>query len=56
VSCTQDRCNAVFAGKPDLLAGCNWFLTWFGASDNPQINFKQVTCPKQLSDKSGISG
>ena len=56
VSCTQAKCNQVFAGKPDLLAGCNWFLTWFGAGDNPQITFKQVTCPKQLSDKSGMSG
>ena len=56
VSCTQAKCNQVFAGKPELLAGCNWFLTWFGAGDNPQITFKQVSCPKQLSDKSGMSG
>jgi Glycosyl hydrolase family 45 len=56
VSCTQTKCNTVFAGKPDLLAGCNWFLTWFGAGDNPQITYKKVTCPKQLTDKSGMGG
>jgi hypothetical protein len=56
VSCTQTKCNTVFANKPDLLAGCNWFLGWYGASDNPQITFKQVSCPSQLTGKSGISG
>lgn len=56
VSCTQTKCNAVFANKPDLLAGCNWFLNWYGAGDNPQIKFKSVSCPSQLSGKSGLSG
>jgi len=56
VSCTQTKCNTVFAGKPDLLAGCNWFLNWYGAGDNPQITFKSVSCPSQLTSKSGISG
>jgi hypothetical protein len=56
VQCTQQKCNTVFAGKPDLLAGCNWFLGWFTAADNPNINFKQVTCPSQLTQKSGMSG
>ena len=56
VSCTQTKCNTVFANKPDLLAGCNWFLNWYGAGDNPQITFKQVSCPSQLTSKSGMSG
>ena len=56
VSCTQTKCNSVFANKPDLLAGCNWFLNWYGAGDNPQIKFKQVACPSQLTSKSGMSG
>lgn len=56
VSCTQTKCNSVFANKPDLLAGCNWFLNWYGAGDNPQIKFKSVSCPSQLSSKSGLSG
>ncbi|HEX3775772.1 MAG TPA: hypothetical protein VHV51_14970 [Polyangiaceae bacterium] len=56
VQCTQQKCNTVFAGKPDLLAGCSWFLGWFTAADNPNINFKQVSCPSQLTQKSGMSG
>jgi len=56
VTCTRNKCNSVFAGKPDLMAGCDWFLTWYTAADNPQITFKQVSCPNQLSDKSGMSG
>jgi Glycosyl hydrolase family 45 len=54
ISCTQTKCNTVFANKPALLAGCNWFLTWYGAGDNPQIKFKSVSCPSQLTGKSGI--
>jgi hypothetical protein len=56
VTCTRNMCNTVFSGKPDLLAGCNWFLDWYGASDNPQITFTQVSCPSQLTSKSGMSG
>jgi hypothetical protein len=56
ISCTQTKCNTVFAGKPDLLAGCNWFLNWFTGADNPNIIFKQVSCPSQLTSKSGMSG
>ncbi|HTA94221.1 MAG TPA: carbohydrate binding domain-containing protein [Polyangiaceae bacterium] len=56
VACTQNKCNSVFAGKPDLLAGCNWFLTWYTAADNPNIVYQQVSCPSQLSAKSGMSG
>jgi len=56
VTCVQDKCKSVFGSKPDLLAGCNWFVDWLGAIPNPQINYKKVTCPSQLKDKSGISG
>jgi Glycosyl hydrolase family 45 len=55
ISCTQQKCNSVFAGKPDLLAGCNWFLGWFGGADNPTFTFKQVACPAALTQKSGLS-
>jgi Glycosyl hydrolase family 45 len=54
--CTQNKCATAFAGKPDLLAGCSWFLNWYTGADNPNIVFKQVSCPSQLSSKSGMSG
>ncbi len=36
-SCVQQKCQTIFGDKPDLLAGCNWFLGWFGAADNPNM-------------------
>jgi hypothetical protein len=55
-ACTRTRCQTVFADKPDLLAGCEWFLTWYGAADNPNILFKQIACPAAITSKSGMSG
>lgn len=54
-SCLQGKCQSTFGSFPSLLAGCNWFAGWFGAADNPQLVYKQVTCPSQLTSKSGIS-
>ena len=55
-SCTSQKCATVFAGKPDLIAGCSWFTGWFGAADNPKIVYKQVSCPSQITSKTGVSG
>jgi hypothetical protein len=55
-SCAEQKCKTVFGDKAALLAGCNWFTSWFQAADNPNIVFKTVTCPSELSSKSGISG
>ncbi len=55
-SCVQQKCQTVFAGKPDLLAGCTWFLGWFGAADNPNVGVQQVACPPEIIAKSGLQG
>jgi hypothetical protein len=54
-SCVQQKCQSVFAGKPDLMAGCDWFLNWFGAADNPSFVFKQIACPSAITQRSGLS-
>jgi hypothetical protein len=54
-ACTQQKCQAAFGDKPDLLAGCNWFLGWFNAADNPTFTYKQVACPAAITQKSGLS-
>ncbi|RKH15433.1 hypothetical protein D7V97_00120 [Corallococcus sp. CA053C] len=36
-----------------LRAGCNWRFDWFMNADNPTMSFKQVACPKAITDKSG---
>ncbi len=55
-TCMANKCASSFAGKAGLLAGCNWFTGWFSSADNPQLIYKQVSCPSQITSKSGISG
>ncbi|KAK4155539.1 glycoside hydrolase [Chaetomidium leptoderma] len=38
-----------------LKAGCNWRFDWFMGADNPAVTFKEVTCPSELTSKSGCS-
>lgn len=52
-SCVQSMCNTVFAGKSDLLAGCNWFLNWFEAADNPTFVYQPVNCPSDFTSVMG---
>lgn len=52
-SCVQSMCNTVFAGKTDLLAGCNWFLNWFQAADNPTFVYLPVNCPSDFTSVMG---
>lgn len=54
-NCVKQKCQSVFAGKPDLMEGCDWFLNWFGAADNPSFIFKQIACPAAITQKSGLS-
>lgn len=55
-TCMANKCQSVFGGMSGLLAGCNWFTGWFASADNPQLIYKQVSCPSQITSKSGISG
>ncbi|RAQ99170.1 glycoside hydrolase family 45 protein [Stemphylium lycopersici] len=36
-----------------LKPGCQWRFDWFKNADNPSISFKEVTCPKELTAKTG---
>lgn len=53
-SCVRQRCQTLFAGKPDLQAGCDWFLGWFNAADNPSVIYKQIACPAAITQRSGL--
>jgi len=55
-NCMKGKCQSVFGNMPALLAGCNWFTGWFSSADNPKLVFKQVSCPSQLTSKSGFGG
>jgi hypothetical protein len=54
--CVRRMCEDVFSGKSQLMAGCEWFLDWFGAADNPDLEYEQVSCPSAITSVSGMSG
>lgn len=56
-SCVAERCQSVFTSKglTELATGCQWFVDWFGAADNPNIVYKEVQCPQELIDRSGMN-
>ncbi len=54
-ACAKAKCDSVFANKPELRAGCEWFTDWFGAPDNPALTYKEVTCPDAITQNSGLT-
>ncbi len=53
-ACAAAKCESVFKDKPGLLAGCNFFINWMGAPDNPNLVFKETTCPAAITQLSGL--
>jgi len=55
VNCVKQKCEEVFKNLPDLKAGCLWYANTLGTDNaswnNPNVKYKQVTCPKELTDK-----
>jgi hypothetical protein len=54
-SCVQQKCQAAFGNRPQLLSGCMWFLDWFGGSNNPDFTYQKIACPSALTQASGLS-
>lgn len=56
-SCVAGKCSSVFGsrGLTSLQAGCSWFVDWYQAADNPSLVYKEVTCPPEITSKSGIA-
>jgi hypothetical protein len=53
-NCVRNRCMTVFNGKPDMLAGCLWYVDWFNAADNPNMIYKEISCPQEIRNRSGF--
>jgi hypothetical protein len=53
--CVRNMCNTIFGNKPDLMAGCEWFLGWYGGADNPNVTYERIACPAALTQRSGLS-
>jgi glycosyl hydrolase family 45 len=37
----------------DLQPGCNWRFDWFQNADNPDLTFRRITCPTEITAKTG---
>jgi hypothetical protein len=55
LACVRNKCNTIFGDKPDLMDGCEWFLGWFQAADNPNFKFERIACPAEITQRSGLS-
>jgi hypothetical protein len=51
-ACILRRCQKTFGSRPDLMAGCEWFVRWFNSAANPKVTYKEVPCPAALTDRS----
>jgi len=55
-TCTKSACDSLFSNSnlSMLKAGCDWTVDWLNAADNPKVVYQQVTCPSDLTNKSGL--
>jgi hypothetical protein len=53
-SCVRAACADVFADFPELRAGCDWYIDWLSLADNPDFVYREVDCPAELIDRSGL--
>jgi hypothetical protein len=53
-SCVTSMCQTAFGSNSSLMAGCNWFVGWFAAANNPGIVYAEVSCPSAITAKSGL--
>ncbi|KAI6212593.1 Cellulase [Aphelenchoides besseyi] len=47
---TADQCSQLPAA---LQSGCKWRFEWFQNADNPSMKFEKVSCPAEITAKSG---
>ncbi|WP_293263003.1 hypothetical protein [Nannocystis sp.] len=54
--CVLGRCAAVFDDPvlAPLAKGCEWYVGWYEAADNPNLHYQEVACPAALVAVSGI--
>ena len=53
-NCVRNKCETIFADKPDLMEGCEWFLGWYNAADNPNFVYERIDCPAEIMERSGL--
>jgi hypothetical protein len=53
-SCVTSMCQTAFGSNSGLMAGCTWFTGWFASANNPGIKYAEVSCPAEITNKSGL--
>ena len=55
-TCTKAACDSLFSKSnlSMLKDGCDWTVDWLNAADNPKVVYQQVSCPSELTSKSGL--
>jgi hypothetical protein len=54
-ACIKDKCGSFGGVSPTMKAGCTWYADWLNAADNSVVYFKLVTCPSQITARSGVT-
>jgi hypothetical protein len=54
-NCVKQKCEEVFKNLPDLKAGCLWYVNTLGTDNasfnNPNVKYKKVDCPRELTER-----
>ncbi len=53
-NCILDMCRNAFGDSSELMRGCEWYVNWLHAADNPDIRFEPIQCPQEIRSVSGI--
>jgi hypothetical protein len=55
-NCLRSKNDELFRsrGLTQMAEGLDWFIDWFEAADNPVIVYREVSCPQELVNISGM--
>ncbi|MBN2531342.1 MAG: hypothetical protein JXB88_00550 [Spirochaetales bacterium] len=55
-NCLRTKNDNLFRsrGLTEMAEGLDWFIDWFEAADNPTLIFREVSCPQELINISGM--
>jgi hypothetical protein len=55
-NCLRAKNDELFRsrGLTEMAEGLDWFIDWFEAADNPNLIYREIPCPQELIDISGM--
>ena len=54
--CLRAKNDALFRsrGLTQMVEGLDWFIDWFEAADNSNMIYREIPCPRELINVSGM--